>query len=83
VRTSEGFEVDFLARTPDGGEQLVQVCADLDASGTRDRETRSLLAAAREYPRATLHVVALTGAIVPPFPHDIRLHRAAEWLWQT
>jgi predicted AAA+ superfamily ATPase len=83
VRTQEGFEVDFLARSPDGGEQLIQVCADLDAPGTRDREIRSLLAAACEYPRATLHVVALTGAGVPPLPNDIRLHRAAEWLLQT
>ena len=83
VRTKEGFEVDFLARSPDGGEQLIQVCADLDAPGVRDREIRSVLAAAREYPRATLHVVALTGASVPPLPNKIRLHRAAEWLLQT
>ena len=50
VRTREGFEVDFLARFPDGGEQLIQVCADLDAAGTRDREIRGLLAAAGEHP---------------------------------
>ena len=56
VRTKEGFEVDFLARSPDGGEQLIQVCADLDAPGARDRETRGLLAAAANTPgrRCTL-----------------------------
>jgi predicted AAA+ superfamily ATPase len=83
VRTPEGFEVDFLARHREGGEQLIQVCADLDAPGTRERETRSLLAAARDHPRATLHVVALAGESTPPLPGQIRLHRATDWLLQT
>lgn len=29
VRTPEGYEVDFLARRAGGGEELIQVCADL------------------------------------------------------
>jgi hypothetical protein len=61
----------LLARNPDGDEQLIQVCADLDATGARDREVCGLAAAAREHPRATLHLVALTGASVPPLPHGI------------
>ena len=68
VRTREGFEVDFLARFPDGAEQLIQVCADLDTADTRDREVRGLLAAAGEHPRATLHLVALTAAKCRRFP---------------
>jgi predicted AAA+ superfamily ATPase len=80
VRTRDGFEVDFLARSPEGGEQLIQVCADLDAPGARERETRALLAAAREYPRATLHFVALNAASATQLPEGIRLHRAVEWL---
>ncbi len=83
VRTREGFEVDFLARFPDGAEELIQVCTDLDSAGTRDREVRGLLAAQGEHPRATLHLVALAAARMPPLPHDIRLHSAAEWLLQT
>ncbi len=82
VRTREGFEVDFLARFPDGAEQLIQVCADLDAAGTRDREIRGLLAAAGEHPQATLHLVSLTATRMP-LPHDIRMHSAAEWLLQA
>ena len=38
VRTKGGFEVDFLARYPDGQEDLIQVCADLDTAATRVRE---------------------------------------------
>ena len=30
VRTASGFEVDFLARYPDGKAELIQVCANLD-----------------------------------------------------
>jgi predicted AAA+ superfamily ATPase len=83
VRTREGFEVDFLARYADGGEQLIQVCADLDAPGTRDRELRGLLTAAGEYPSATLHLMALTAAGSPPIPDNVRLHRAADWLLEA
>lgn len=80
VRTREGFEVDFLARYPEGGEQLIQVCADFDAPGSRERELRALLAAAGQYPRATLHLVALAATGTPPLPKNVRLHRAADWL---
>jgi predicted AAA+ superfamily ATPase len=83
VRTREGFEVDFLARFPDGAEELIQVCADLDTAGTRDREVRGLLAAAGEHPSATLHLVALAAARIRPLPNDIRLHPATDWLLQT
>lgn len=30
VKTASGFEVDFLARYPDGTEELIQVCASID-----------------------------------------------------
>ena len=40
VRTAENLEVDFLARSTDGREQLIQVCADLDSPETREREVR-------------------------------------------
>ena len=83
VRTRDGFEVDFLARFPDGAEQLIQVCADLDAADTCKREVRSLLAASAEYPRATLHLVTLRTAPTHSLPDGVRLHRAADWLLET
>lgn len=83
VRTREGFEVDFLARLPEGDEQLIQVCADFDVAETRDREVRGLLAASLEYPRATLHVVTLSESLESSLPGNIQIHRAFDWLLQT
>jgi hypothetical protein len=69
-----------MGRHPDGTEQLLQVCANLDSADTRDRECRALLAAAAEHPRATLHVITLATEGVPPVPQPIQLHDAAQWL---
>lgn len=80
VRTRQGFEVDFLARFPEGHQQLIQVRTNLDATDTREREIRGLLAASAEYPRATLHMVVLSEPLVPALPQNIGLHRAADWL---
>ena len=81
VRTEAGFEVDFLARyPPEGGEELIQVCADLDDPATRERETRALLNAASEYPRATLHLIGLEPEIPAELPPGIIWHAASAWL---
>lgn len=80
VRTESGFEVDFLARYPDRKEDLIQVCTDLDDTAVREREVRALMEAAREHPRATLHIVSLDPEIVPDVPKNITLHSAAAWL---
>ena len=42
---SGGLEVDFLARRPAGGAELIQVCAGLTSEETRTRELRALMAA--------------------------------------
>ena len=80
VRTGGGLEVDFLARYPDGGEALIQVCADLDAPATRARETRALLEAAGEHPRATLHLISLRPETARDIPSKIAVHAATSWL---
>jgi len=59
VKTSEGLEVDFLARRPGAGEELIQVCADVSAPETRARELRALTAAAEVHPRATRRLLVL------------------------
>lgn len=83
VRTRDGFEVDFLARFADGGQTLIQVCADLDAPGVCDREVRALLAAAREHPHAPPHLVALAAPSARSLPDAIRFCRAVDWLLET
>ena len=47
-KTEEGWEVDFIARTPSGERLLVQVCERLGEGETRQRELRALRSAMRE-----------------------------------
>lgn len=81
VRTREGFEVDFLARFPEGDWLLVQVCSDLSDAVTREREVRALRAAAIEHPDATPLLLTLDS--VPPqpgLPPPLQWQAAAAWL---
>jgi len=55
-------------------------CANLDSSAARDREIRSLAEAAREYPGATLHIIALNADAVPDLAGGIKVHAASAWL---
>ncbi len=80
VRTASGYEVDFLARYAEGRQELIQVCADLDAAATRERETRALVEAAHEYRGATLHLVSLAPETGGKWPAQIAVHAAAAWL---
>jgi len=80
VHTPGGYEVDFLVRLPDGEEELIQVCASLDESVTREREVRALLDASIQHPRATLRIVSLD---IPPrldIPQEITVSAAADWM---
>jgi predicted AAA+ superfamily ATPase len=81
VKTANGHEVDFLARYPEGHEELIQVCANLDSPETRDRETRALQEALIEHPRA--RPVLITLDPWPPripSPKGIKLINAEDWL---
>lgn len=81
VRTREGYEVDFLARPPDGDAELIQVCADASSPNTASREIRSLLAAAERHPAARKRLITLTQTGLPEdVPPDIDAQPAHEWL---
>ena len=80
LRTAEGFEVDFLVRYPEGGEELIQVCSDLDAPTTREREIRALLAAGTERPGALQRLISLVPETPRDLPRGIVWHSASEWL---
>jgi hypothetical protein len=80
VLTPGGYEVDFLARYPAGGEELIQVCASLDDPDTRERESRALIEAGRQHRRASLHLVALDAPAVAGMPAGITVHTACDWL---
>ena len=59
VRTGNGLEVDFLARYPGDGEELLQVCADVSSEGTLAREVTALDEAARDHSRASRRLLVL------------------------
>jgi len=42
VKTDEGHEIDFLARYPARGAELIQVCSDISNEATLKRELRAL-----------------------------------------
>ncbi|MDZ7369589.1 MAG: ATP-binding protein, partial [candidate division KSB1 bacterium] len=79
VKTAEGYEVDFLAKFPDGRRELIQVCADLEDPDTLQREIRALEAARSEYPNAELRLITLTPDIGSGFSKSIRVTAATEW----
>ena len=80
VRSEEGDEVDFLARYHDNHEELIQVCADLSDPATRQREIRALQEAAREHPKAILHLISLEPEVLAGIPSGITVHSATAWL---
>lgn len=80
VKTTGGFEVDFLARWRAGGEALIQVCADLSSSETRTRELRALELAGQDHPRARRRVLVLDrGSATQLAASEIEVLPAYEW----
>lgn len=81
VRTQAGYEVDFLARHPDGETELIQVCADASDPATAGRELRSLLESAPIYPGARLRLLTLTRDGAPAeVPGGILVQTGYEWM---
>lgn len=84
VRTAEGFEVDFLARFPGGGAELIQVAADAADGDTAEREIRALEAAGSTHRKAVRRLLTLTRDGLPPeVPADVVAQPAYEWLLAT
>lgn len=81
VRTTRGYEVDFLARYWDGHEELIQVCADLSDAQTAGREIRALTEASRVYPHAQPLLITLYPA---PYtlPEEVTVQTALDWFLQ-
>lgn len=65
VKTPQGFEVDFLARSPGGETELIQVCADASDPATAAREMRALVEARRRFPQARMRLLTLTRDGLP------------------
>lgn len=81
VKTEEGFEVDFLARHPDTGDELVQVCADPSEAMTLSRELRALSAAKKQYRRAVCRLLVLDHDMVSRVEAPgVHVQPVYEWL---
>ena len=80
VRTPEGYEVDFLARSPDGDTALIQVCAVASDPGTSSRELRALTDAEKRFPNARKMLLTLTRSGLPSeTAGGIEARPAYEW----
>lgn len=81
VRTPEGHEVDFLARSASGEIELIQVAAQLSGPATVEREIRALEEAGRLFRRARKRLLTLTRDAVPAnVPSEIEVSPAYEWM---
>lgn len=81
VRTPSGYEVDFLARFPDGSVELLQVCADASDSAVAGREIRALEEARGFFPRATHRLLTMTADARPDrAPKGVLVQPAHEWM---
>jgi len=84
VKTGNGLEVDFLARYPAAGEELIQVCADASAPETLARELRALAEAAQLHPRATRRLLVVDrDALARVNAPEVEVQPASEWLLAT
>jgi predicted AAA+ superfamily ATPase len=74
-RTADGKEVDLLLRNGHITTDLIQVCLNMSASETRDREANALAAACRDHPRAQLTILTAneSGTIAIADNRQIRL----------
>ena len=81
IRTSQGYEVDFLASAPGMPLLLLQVAADVHEPQTFEREVRALAAAAQEHPRAKPLLLTLESTPPrPPLAPPLEWQWAGEWL---
>lgn len=80
LRTPQGHEVDFHARSADGSTWLIQVCVDMNHPDTLAREIRALSEALAIHPSATAILLVLEApprdAVVPP---PIQYQAVIEW----
>ena len=75
------FEVDFLARYPSGGQELLQVCAEASAPSTAERELGALLEAGDAFPKARRRLLTLTDDALPSdVPAGVSAEPAYTWL---
>lgn len=83
LKTSSGREVDFLVRSPAGGIELLQVCADLHNAATFEREVQGLIEAKEVYSDATCRLIVLNSdGVAGAHVAGVTIQTACDWLLQ-
>ena len=80
LKTASGYEVDFHARDPEGKVTLLQVCTEVSDSNVLERETRALVEAAEEHPKAKALLVTLDSLPPASLPRGVKWQAATDWL---
>lgn len=80
VKTPAGFEVDFLARFPDGKATLIQVCAEVTDPDVFRREVRALEDARVAYPNVGRLLLIGQDVASLDSPKGLMIQSVAEWL---
>jgi predicted AAA+ superfamily ATPase len=82
VKTPGGFEIDFLARYPEGGMELVQVCASLEDPATAEREFRAFSNLGSRFPEARRLLLTMNREMpsLAPDGSDVEVLPAYEWM---
>ncbi len=81
LRTPEGREVDFLARSASGDAELLQVVSDATDPEVAEPEIRALEEAGRLYPQATRRLLTSTRDALPrDVPEGVLAQPAYEWM---
>jgi predicted AAA+ superfamily ATPase len=81
VKTSDGYEVDFLVRYRGAKEELIQVCAGAETESTMAREARGLELASAEHARAAKRLLVLDREAPGPFgAMDVTVQSVYAWL---
>ena len=80
VKTTLGYEVDFVARFHGGETVLIQVCADVSDTEVLDREIRALADAQTSYPHARRILIVGQDVNRLDVPKGIDVWHALQWL---
>ena len=82
LKTAEGYEVDFIVKTPDKNVLLIQSCSNITDVETFNREIRALQASSKEFTGATPQLITLDT--IPPtgLPSGIEWIPAVQWFLQ-
>ncbi|MBF0450699.1 MAG: ATP-binding protein [Candidatus Magnetomorum sp.] len=80
LKTSSGYEIDFIADYPDGARDIIQVSADISSPSTREREIRALYEVNTQMSHGNLILINLSEEN-NLIKNDVTIHIMPAWKW--